>query len=87
MCCEDVGVRAPLLLQQLAWGGRFCQEDLKGCSQVGCSEGVQCYDIPVPGSGATCGACLSGFYKIEQKCSGKYLIILNHIYEIYSYFF
>lgn len=58
-----------------AWGGRFCEEDLNGCSQFGCFEGVQCYDVPGPGSGAICGTCPSGFSKINQKCAGKSLLI------------
>lgn len=54
-----------------AWEGRFCNEDVDGCSEVTCFEGVQCFDIPAPGLGAVCGPCPIGYGGDGEKCSGK----------------
>ena len=54
-----------------AWVGDYCEEDLDGCSEFSCFPGVQCFDVPAPGSGAVCGPCPMGYVKDEEKCAGK----------------
>ena len=44
-----------------AYTGRFCNEDLDGCTELICFAGVECMDVPAPGTGATCGPCPDGF--------------------------
>ena len=54
-----------------AWTGQFCEEDVDGCSIVSCFEGVQCFDVQAPGTGAMCGPCPTGYSGDGVKCSGK----------------
>ena len=53
-----------------AFGGRFCEEDINGCSEIECFEGVECFDVPAPGVGAKCGACPLGYSGDGEKCIG-----------------
>ena len=45
----------------LAWEGRYCDEDVDGCAEAACFEGVTCTDVPAPGTGAICGQCPTGY--------------------------
>ena len=54
----------------VGWKGRYCEEDQNGCSELACFEGVQCYDVPAPGSGAICGPCPLGYQGDGEKCAG-----------------
>ena len=59
-----------------AYGGEFCEEDLNGCSEIQCFEGVECLDVPAPGVGAMCGVCPEGYTGDGEKCFGKDLTIV-----------
>ena len=72
--CESIYI-APLLsyvytYTLTAWGGRYCESDRNGCSEINCFEGVQCYDVPAPGSGAICEHCSNGYIVYGEKCAG-----------------
>ncbi|CAK8682434.1 unnamed protein product [Clavelina lepadiformis] len=44
-----------------AYDGLYCDEDFNPCrSEPPCYDGVECTDVPAPGSGYECGACPSG---------------------------
>ena len=66
---------AHFLLFHSAWTGRFCEEDIDGCSVVSCFEGVQCTDVEAPGTGATCGPCPAGYTGDGVKCSGRWHLL------------
>lgn len=53
-----------------AYSGRYCDEDVDGCADLSCFEGVECEDIPAPGVGAKCGSCPDGFNGNGIKCNG-----------------
>ena len=55
----------------VAWEGDFCTEDVDGCGEILCFEGVECIDVPAPGVGAMCGPCPDGFIKDGDKCQGR----------------
>lgn len=59
-----------IFLISIGWEGRYCGNDLDGCSELTCFEGVQCYDVPAPGSGAICGSCPDGYMGDGEKCAG-----------------
>ena len=54
-----------------AYEGDFCENDLDGCSQIECFEGVTCIDLPAPAVGAMCGPCPTGFTGDGEKCTGR----------------
>ena len=56
--------------QYTGWEGRYCENDLDGCSELTCFEGVQCYDVQAPESGAICGSCPDGYVGDGEKCAG-----------------
>jgi hypothetical protein len=43
------------------WEGELCDQDIDGCADSPCSEGVECADVPAPGTGYVCGACPQGY--------------------------
>lgn len=43
---------------------------MDGCIENGCSEGVDCEDVPAPGEGVICGPCPVGFTDDGRKCAG-----------------
>ncbi|KAK3272025.1 hypothetical protein CYMTET_19652, partial [Cymbomonas tetramitiformis] len=50
-------------------GGSVCM-DMDGCADVGvCDIGVECVDVPAPGSGAHCGDCPKGFAGDGAMCA------------------
>ena len=53
-----------------AYTGRFCDEDLDGCTELTCFTGVECMDIPAPGIRATCGFCPPGYSGDGLNCIG-----------------
>ena len=55
-----------------AYTGRFCNEDLDGCTEVICFDGVECTDVAAPGEGAICGPCPTGHSGNGLNCMGKY---------------
>jgi len=57
-------------MSDVAYAGRYCTEDVDGCSDASCFEGVECSDVAAPGVGATCGACPSGYSGDGTKCTG-----------------
>ena len=56
----------------IAYSGQFCEEDVDGCSEIECFDGVECIDVKAPGFGASCGGghCPQGFTGDGQKCLG-----------------
>ena len=54
-----------------AYDGQFCEKDRNGCAEASCYHGIQCYDVPAPGVGITCGACPSGYSGDGQNCIGR----------------
>lgn len=56
----------------VAFSGPFCQEDHNGCADTRCFEGVECMDVPAPGTGAVCGPCPQGYTNVSQKCYGNH---------------
>ena len=54
-----------------AWTGAFCEVDYNGCLDLVCFPGVQCVDVPAPGTGANCGPCPDGYNKVDNKCQGE----------------
>ncbi len=50
--------------------GQHCEEDVDGCAQTTCFEGVECTDVPAPGIGAECGPCPDGYSGNGGKCAG-----------------
>ena len=54
-----------------AYSGDTCSEDMNGCVEIQCFEGVDCFDIPAPGTGAQCGPCPTGFTGDGLKCTGN----------------
>ena len=72
-----------------AYTGRFCDEDLDGCTELICFAGVECTDVPAPGMGATCGPCPAGYsgdglncigMSSATSCTKKKLILLLCVY-------
>ena len=55
----------------IAYAGRFCEEDVDGCTEISCFTGVACTDNPAPMTGATCGPCPPGLEGNGMKCVGK----------------
>ena len=53
------------------WEGRVCEEDIDGCADLACFQGVECEDIAAPGTGARCGECPEGYDGDGSKCIGK----------------
>ncbi len=51
--------------------GRYCGEDIDGCLESACFEGVDCVDNQAPAEGGTCGPCPQGFTGDGSKCLGK----------------
>ena len=56
----------------IGWEGEYCENDQDGCSQLECFEGVDCYDVEAPDSGAVCGACPDGYEGDGEKCNGTH---------------
>ncbi|CAI8034372.1 Mucin-like protein (Fragment) [Geodia barretti] len=52
-----------------AWEGPYCEEDVDGCLEYACIDGVECFDAPAPGQGATCGPCPVGYTADGEKCA------------------
>ncbi len=50
--------------------GDFCTENVDGCTEFMCFEGVNCIDVPAPGVGAECGMCPGGYVGDGEKCEG-----------------
>ena len=63
----------------LAYTGRFCEEDVDGCLQVSCFEGVNCTDNKAPETGATCGQCPTGFEGNGMRCIGNKILVLHFV--------
>ena len=61
----------------LAWEGHFCSEDVDGCREIGCFEGMICFDIPAPEVGVICGPCPEGFLGDGRKCYGMCIAHLS----------
>ena len=57
----------------IAFSGPLCQEDRNGCADTHCFEGVECMDVPAPGTGAVCGPCPQGYTEVSQKCYGNHI--------------
>ena len=55
-----------------AYDGSFCEKDRNGCLEASCFTGVQCYDVPAPGVGITCGPCPIGYLGDGSNCAGQY---------------
>ena len=55
----------------IAYDGTFCEKDRNGCLEASCYTGVQCYDVPAPGVGITCGPCPTGYNGDGSMCNGK----------------
>ena len=53
-----------------AYDGTFCEKDRNGCLEASCYTGVQCYDVPAPGVGITCGPCPVGYVGDGNNCIG-----------------
>ena len=53
------------------WEGPFCEEDVDSCTETNCFEEVECFDVPAPGMGATCGPCPTGLEGDGIRCTGK----------------
>ena len=62
-----------------AYSGAFCEEDVDGCALFACYEGVECVDVPAPGTGASCGSCPQGYTGDGTKCLG--IIFCMHIHS------
>ena len=62
----------------IAYSGKFCEEDVDGCSEIECFDGVECIDVKAPGFGALCGGghCPHGFTGDGQKCLGLHVRVL-----------
>lgn len=71
--CNNV-IKLFLHCMVVAYSGRFCANDVDGCVELSCFEGVTCEDIEAPGIGASCGHCPEGFMGDGQKCIGKYYL-------------
>ena len=56
-----------------AYTGRFCAEDLDGCTELLCFDGVECTDVRAPGIGAMCGTCPPGYTGDGLNCLGTYI--------------
>ena len=60
-----------------AYTGRFCDEDLDGCTELTCFDGVACVDVPAPGIRAVCGSCPPGYSGDGLNCIGMFTAF-NH---------
>ena len=60
-----------ILILYIAYDGLFCEEDRNGCAEASCYSGVQCYDVPAPGVGITCGPCPNGYFGDGKDCIGQ----------------
>ena len=60
-----------ILILHTAYDGLFCEEDRNGCAEASCFSGVQCYDVPAPGVGITCGPCPNGYFGDGKDCIGQ----------------
>ena len=67
-----VNITTPVLSTNPAFTGRFCEEDLDGCTELICFDGVECRDVAAPGVGATCGPCPTGHSGNGLNCMGMY---------------
>lgn len=70
---------APFALHYSAYTGRFCDEDLDGCTELTCFAGVECMDVPAPGVRATCGPCPPGYTGLGLNCIGMYIIMYTYV--------
>ena len=69
----------------IAFSGHFCEEDRNGCSEIQCFEGVECMDVPAPGTGAVCGACPLGYTGDGlNKCYGIIIMSINLCVRIHQ---
>ena len=68
-----------LLALSLGYDGLFCDNDIDGCLETSCIEGVECEDVPAPGVGATCGDCPEGYNASDDglKCDGECTFIIE----------
>ena len=66
-----------LPLKYPAYTGRFCEEDLDGCTELTCFDGVECRDVAAPGVGVICGPCPTGYSGNGLNCMGKYIAIIR----------
>ena len=75
-----------LCMMYSAYSGRFCDEDLDGCTELTCFAGVQCMDVPAPGIRATCGPCPPGYSGDGLNCIGMFTAF-SHVLQLllYSY--
>jgi hypothetical protein len=62
----------PLNKLNPAYTGRFCDEDLDGCTELVCFDGVECMDVAAPRVGAMCGPCPPGYSGNGLNCIGMY---------------
>ena len=63
-----------------AYTGRFCDEDLDGCTELTCFAGVQCMDVPAPGIRATCEPCPTGYSGDGLNCIGRFTTFSHVVY-------
>ena len=69
-----------------AYNGTFCEKDRNGCLEASCyTAGIQCYDVPAPGVGITCGPCPVGYsgdgiYCTGNECTQSGIIVSALIY-------
>eukprot|EP00117_Sycon_ciliatum_P009054 scpid1187/ scgid4064/ Laminin subunit alpha-5; Laminin-10 subunit alpha; Laminin-11 subunit alpha; Laminin-15 subunit alpha len=51
-----------------AYSGNRCEADADGCKEVSCYMGVECTDVPAPGTGANCSDCPAGLTGDGSTC-------------------
>ena len=73
-----------MLISCAAYDGTFCEKDRNGCLEASCYTGVQCYDVPAPGVGITCGPCPIGYSGDGTDCTGWGLFVIWNIYVLIS---
>ena len=65
----------------IAYGGKYCEDDFDGCTEVSCFGGGRCTDVPAPGTGATCPPCPSGYTGDGIVCNGKNISTCTHCFD------
>ena len=67
-----IAINSSLLSMLAGYSGDFCERDRDGCVEgAGCFMGVNCTDVPAPGTGAVCRSCPLGLTGDGVTCQGK----------------
>ena len=70
-------------LLNIAFDGKFCENDADGCSEISCFNNADCIDNKAPSVGGTCPACPSGYSGDGSACIGMSNILLSLLTHLF----